>query len=128
MRLYRKREPKYSIKSQKALKIDDTINQSFNNSVLSFLIFGPRRNSNEFRLYRSPVKSLIERMNQVADFPEDVRIPSSGGSIAKELAGNPATKYQKWHIKSDFTFHKSIEGQVFWRKVQWGYLMMCTIR
>jgi hypothetical protein len=92
-----------TIKSQKARKIDHTITQSPNNSILSFLVFGPGRNPKEFHLYRVPVKSLIERMGQVAAFPEDVKIPSQGDSIAKELADNPAIKELNLMKEYDYT-------------------------
>lgn len=103
MRLYSTREPKYSIKSQKARKVDNAITESLNNSKLSFLVFGPGKRLPEFHSHRAPVKSLIERLNQIAVFPEDVEVPSGSDLIAKRLADNPATKELYLMKKYDYT-------------------------
>jgi hypothetical protein len=94
MRLDADREPKYSLRSTKAHKIDNTITQSLLSSfTFSFLVFGPGKKSEEFYSHRVPVKNLIEELKQIAAFPEDIEVTSEDDLlVAKELANNPATK------------------------------------
>jgi hypothetical protein len=114
MRLDTDGEPKYSLKSRKAHQINDTITQSLLSSfTLSFLIFGPGKKSKEFHSHRVPVKNLIEELKQIAAFPEDTNVTSGGDLIAKELAGNPATKELYLMKEYDYTIILMIsEGSI----------------
>jgi hypothetical protein len=73
----------WKIKSETAEKVSNIINESIiNKSVqcnirVSFLIFGPGKDSEEYRTHRLPLKNMIEKdMHQIASFPEDLNATS----------------------------------------------------
>jgi hypothetical protein len=70
-----------TVKARKTSRIIDTsiIKKSIEMNIrIKFLIFGPGKNSKEYKTHRLAVKKLIENViHQKADFPEDLNIQSN---------------------------------------------------
>jgi hypothetical protein len=72
-------------------------------STLSFLVFGPGKESKDYLSHRVPVKNLFEELDQSADFPEDIRVIPISNSLAEALADNVATRELDLMRKYDYT-------------------------
>jgi hypothetical protein len=84
-------------KARKILSIIDTsiIKKSIEMNIrIKFLIFGPGKNSKEYKTHRLALKKLIENiMHQTADFPEDLDVQSK----------SPVTKEYFLMMEYDYT-------------------------
>jgi hypothetical protein len=95
----------FELSSERVKQISDIINTALYNTAesvekINFLIFGPSKDTPEFKTHRLPIKEMIRnKKRQNADFPEDIdekvlkRIADpKDPSYLKKILENPATK------------------------------------
>ncbi|MEO9294280.1 MAG: hypothetical protein ABI347_01625 [Nitrososphaera sp.] len=95
----------FELSSDRAKQVSDIIKAALYNTAesfekINFLVFGPSKDTPEFKTHRLPIKEMIRnKKRQNADFPEDidekvlkkVADPKDPGYL-KKILENPATK------------------------------------